>query len=131
MKTGRNVGKVLGELETEVMGVVWKAGKPLSVSDVVKVLSKKRNIAYTTIMTIMGRLVDKGVLTRKLDGKNYLYQPKVSREIFVAKSVHNIFTTAVSTLGQEVVLHFTKEIQKINPKKREELLKMLDKKHNA
>lgn len=117
----------LGELEKQIMEIVWQAQDPLSVSDVVKVLSKKRKIAYTTIMTIMGRLVDKGVLTRKLDGKNYLYQPKVSRERFVAKSVHAIFTSAVSTLGQEAVTHFAKEIKKLNPKKREELLKMLDK----
>lgn len=126
MKTGRNVGKVLGDLETEVMNIVWKAQKPLSVSDVVAVLNKKRKIAYTTVMTIMGRLVDKGVLIRKLDGKNYLYQTKVNRETFVAKSVHNIFTTTVSTLGQEAVTHFFKEIQKLSPKRRDELLKMLD-----
>lgn len=124
----KGYGKVLGELETQVMEIVWQAERPISVSDVVRVLNKKRNSAYTTIMTIMGRLVDKGVLTRKLDGKNYLYQPKVSRETFVAKSVHNIFTSAISTLGQEAVTYFVKEIQKVNPKKREELLKLLDEK---
>lgn len=127
MKTGKNVGKVLGELETEIMEIIWKAENSVSVSHVVEVLNKKRKSAYTTVMTIMGRLVDKGVLTRKLHGTSYLYQPKVNREKFVASSVHNIFTTAVSTLGQEVVLHFAKEIQKMSPKKRQELLTMLDK----
>lgn len=126
MQTGKNAGKVLGELETEVMEIIWKVEEPVSVSDVVKVLSKKRKCAYTTVMTIMGRLVDKEVLTRKLHGTSYLYQPKVNREKFVASTVHNIFTTTVSTLGQEVVLHFAKEIQKVSPKKREELLKMLN-----
>lgn len=127
MKTGRSTGRVLGELETEVMRIVWKTHRPLSVSDIAEALNRKRKLAYTTVMTVMGRLTDKGVLNRKLAGKTYLYQAKVSREMFVAKSVHNIFTTAVSSLGQEVVTHFVKEIQRISPKKKRELLKMLDK----
>lgn len=126
MKDKRNVVKVLGELETEVMEIVWRIGKPISVSDVVKILNKKRNIAYTTVMTIMGRLVDKGILTRKIHGLSYLYQPKLSQEKFVARSVHNIFNSAISSLGQEAVTHFAEEIQKASPKKRHKLLKILN-----
>jgi len=116
----------LGELEGKIMEIIWEFPGHISVSDVARVISKKRKIAYTTVMTIMGRLVDKGILTRKLSGSSYQYLPKVSQEKFIAKSVHNIFTTAVSTLGQEAVTYFVKEIKKINPKKRQELLKMLD-----
>ena len=118
--------KPLGDLERKIMEIIWESEGPVSVSDVVRVLSRKRKIAYTTVMTIMGRLVDKGILTRKLSGSSYQYLPKVSQEKFIAKSVHNIFTTAVSTLGQEAVTYFVKEIKRLNPKKRQELLKMLD-----
>ena len=128
MRTNKNTGKVLGELETEVMEIIWKAQNPISVLNVVRILNKKRKNAYTTVMTIMGRLVDKGVLTRRFHGTSYLYQPKMNREKFVARSVHSIFTTAVSTLGQEVVLYFAKEIKKISPERRNKLIKMLDKK---
>lgn len=127
MTSGKNAGKMLGELETQVMEIIWQTDEPLAVADVLKVLNKKRDIAYTTVQTIMTRLVDKGVLIRKLDGSSYLYQSKVSRENFVAKSVHAIFATTVSALGQEAVLHFAKEIQKVSPEKRDDLLKMLEK----
>lgn len=126
MKTWTNAGKVLGKLESEIMEIVWQSEQPVSIADVMRIISKKRKIAYTTVGTIMGRLVDKGILTRKPSGASHLYQPKLNREKFVASSVHNIFITAVSTLGQEVVLHFAKEIQKMSPKKRQELLKILD-----
>ena len=118
--------KPLGDLERKIMEIIWESEGPVSVSDVVRVLNRKRKIAYTTVMTIMGRLVDKGILTRKLSGSSYQYLPKVGREKFIAKSVHNIFTTAVLTLGQEAVTYFVKEIKRLNPKKRQELLKMLD-----
>lgn len=117
----------LGELEKQIMDVVWER-KHCSVRDVLTRLQKDRKLAYTTIMTIMGRLVEKGVLVRKLHGSSYLYESKVNREKFVSSYVHNMFKTAVSTLGQEAVTHFAREIQKLSPEKRDKLVKMLDKK---
>lgn len=116
----------LGDLESEIMEIIWQTMRPLSVAEAVKVIGKKRKIAYTTVMTIMGRLVEKGLLTRNFSGSSYLYQQKVNREKFVARTVHNIFTSAISTLGQEAVTYFVKEIQKTSPKKRKSLLEMLD-----
>ncbi|HZJ18090.1 MAG TPA: BlaI/MecI/CopY family transcriptional regulator [Patescibacteria group bacterium] len=120
-------GKTLGELEKEIMEIVWSKKDPISVKDVTEILGKKRKIAYTTTMTIMTRLASKNVLTRHLTGLSYLYKPKVTKEQFVANAVHGIFSTAVSALGDEALSHFIKEIQKISPKKRQELSKMLGK----
>lgn len=117
--------KALSELEQEIMDIVWEL-ESCTVRDVLARFSEKRKLAYTTVMTIMGRLAEKGVLSRKPDGVSYLYYPKVSKEHFVARSVHNVFTAAVNSLGQEAVTHFVKEIQKLSPQKRQELLKVLD-----
>lgn len=125
MNKKRVTGKVLGELESEIMKIIWHQKGPVSVKDVIEILSKRRQIAYTTVMTIMTRLVEKGVLVRHFNGPSYLYKPKVTREQFIAKAVHGIFSSAVSILGEEVLTHFVKEIQKINPKKRQQLLKIL------
>lgn len=118
-------GKVLGELESEIMEIIWCQKDSISVKDVTEIIIKKRQIAYTTVMTIMTRLVDKGVLIRHLSGLSYLYKPKITKELFIAKAVHGIFSQTVSALGEEVLTHFIKEIQKIDPKKRQELLKIL------
>lgn len=120
-------GTVLGELESQVMEIVWGQKGTVSVKDVTYVLGKRRKIAYTTVMTVMTRLVDKGVLVRRLSGPSYLYRPKDTKEEFIAKAVHGIFASAVSTLGEEVLAHFVKEIEKINPQKRQELLTILSK----
>lgn len=125
MNKKRVSGKVLGELESQVMEIIWGQKGTISVKDVADILGKRRKIAYTTVMTIMARLVNKDVLTRRLSGSSYLYKPKVTKEEFTAKAVHGIFSSAVSTLGEEVLAHFIKEIQKISPKKRQELLRIL------
>jgi len=127
MNKKKVTGKVLGELESEIMEIIWRQKVTTSVKDITKLLEKKRKIAYTTVMTIMARLANKGVLVRRLNGPSYLYKPKVTKEQFIAKAVHGIFSSAVATLGEEALTHFVKEIQKIDPKKRQQLLKILSK----
>lgn len=120
--------KSLGNLEKQIMNIVWSEKTPVSVRFVTDSLRKKRQIAYTTVMTIMSRLVKKEILSRRLHGLSYLYKPKFNREKYVAKTVHSIFTSAVSAFGGSAVSYFVREIQKLSPKKRRELLQTLDKK---
>jgi predicted transcriptional regulator len=72
----------LGELERAVMDVLWAAGAPLSVRDVVERLSG-RQLAYTTVMTILDRLARKGALCRTRAGKAWMYTAADSREGFI------------------------------------------------
>ena len=125
LNTKQQVGKVLGDLESQVMEIIWQSTEPVSVRKVADILQKQRKIAYTTVMTIMVRLTEKGVLVRHLRKASYLYKPKVTKEQFIARVVHGILSSAVSTLGDGALAHFIKEIQKISPKKRQELLKIL------
>src|SRR6478735_5686433 len=58
--------KVLGPLETEIMQIIWQDERS-TVKKVHRKLSAHRDIAYTTVMTTMSRLAEKGVLNRLLD----------------------------------------------------------------
>src|SRR5437762_1023683 len=60
--------KFLGPLETEVTVRLWKR-RSATVRDIVEDLAKTRELAYTTVMTIMVRLHDKGLLERTREGK--------------------------------------------------------------
>ena len=88
-------GKVLGELESEIMEIIWGQQDTVSVKDITEILSERRKIAYTTVMTIMARLVNKGVLVRHLNKASYLYKPKVSKKQFIATAAHGIFSSAL------------------------------------
>ena len=101
----------LGPLEQEVMGSMWKE-KNASVSDVHRCLQKKRKIAYTTVMTIMTRLTEKGFLTRKMEGKAYVYSPKKTKEQTAKGVVKKIVNSLVDQYGQEAVTAFTDELKK-------------------
>jgi predicted transcriptional regulator len=84
----------LGELETDVMKIVW-TGDWTSVRDVYEALRRERSIAYTTVMTVMGRLHDKDMLDRKQDGRTYLYRARQTRgqvaRSFMQKMLERLF----------------------------------------
>jgi predicted transcriptional regulator len=67
---------MLGPLESEIMRLVWGSTGPVSVRDVVDKLNDRRRdeLAYTTVMTVMTRLAEKGALTRVREGRGYRYE---------------------------------------------------------
>lgn len=70
----------MGELEAQVLEVLWEADGWLTPGDVHAVLAKKRPLAYTTAMTILVRLWNKGTLERRREGRAYAYHPVQTRE---------------------------------------------------
>ena len=70
----------LGDLEAKVMTVLWQRDDPASVKDVLETLRRDRDLAYTTVMTVMDNLHRKGHLERERRGRAYLYATVRSRE---------------------------------------------------
>lgn len=97
-----------GELEAAVMDQLWSWSRPTAVREVFDQLSGGRELAYTTIMTVMDRLHSKGLLRRELVSRAYLYEPLVTREQYTA----NMMAQALS--GSEdraaALLHFVAEM---------------------
>lgn len=122
---GINQGKVLGELESEIMAIIWRESNYISVKEVTVQLQKKRKIAYTTVMTIMGRLVDKGILKRTIEGKAFQYKSAYSRERFLSKVTKQMIKNLVSSFGESAIAHFAQELDKIPAGKKQKLLKLL------
>jgi predicted transcriptional regulator len=74
----------LGDLEREVMTQLWEATGQLTVRQVHDRLSRDRDLAYTTVMTVLDRLAKKGVVVREKADRAYLYAPAQTREEMTA-----------------------------------------------
>jgi predicted transcriptional regulator len=86
---GQTTGKVanvnrLGELERAIMEVLWDTREPLTVRKVSESLPQ-RNLAHTTVMTVLDRLAKKGFARRDRDGRAWRYRPAATRESYVAE----------------------------------------------
>lgn len=78
----------LGDLERAVMDVLWDSPVPaaggVTVRDVAERL-QDRELAYTTVMTVLDRLAGKGMVEREREGRAWRYRPAASREAYVAQ----------------------------------------------
>jgi predicted transcriptional regulator len=81
---------VLGELEHAVMRTVWQQSRPVTVKEVHESLSGERDIAYTTVLTVLDRLAKKHVCRRELVGRAWAYEPAVSHADLHAEAIISI-----------------------------------------
>lgn len=104
------LSEVLGPLESEIMDVVWD-DKEVTVRDVHKALKETRSIAYTTVMTTLGRLTDKGLLTRIEDQPAHRYQARVTREQYAKSTVKSVVDWLVSHFPEPAVSYFLDKVE--------------------
>jgi predicted transcriptional regulator len=79
----------LGFLEADTLAIVWER-KQATVRDVYETLLERRPIAYTTVMTVMGNLTTKGLLTRDHTNIAYLYKPAIPREQVISAVIDSV-----------------------------------------
>ncbi|HEY9788146.1 MAG TPA: BlaI/MecI/CopY family transcriptional regulator [Candidatus Obscuribacterales bacterium] len=84
--------KFLGDLECEIMELVWEKANPtVTVREIFDILRHRREIAYTTVMTTMVRLSEKGLLRIvEKQGLANLYSPAEDREGFIKNAVGRV-----------------------------------------
>ncbi|MFD1150620.1 BlaI/MecI/CopY family transcriptional regulator [Saccharothrix hoggarensis] len=96
----------LGELEAAVMDVLWRTAEPLKVREVLERLDTGKQLAYTTVMTVLDNLHRKGWVVRELEGKAYRYQPAMSRAEAASAALRDVL--AASGDPEAVLLHFAR-----------------------
>jgi predicted transcriptional regulator len=75
-----------GSLQAEVMRAMWQLDDA-TVDDVRATLPRSRRVAYTTIQTVMNRLLDRGLLDRKRRGKAFVYRARYPESELVARAM--------------------------------------------
>jgi predicted transcriptional regulator len=86
--------RALGELENEVMTRLWQWNRLVTVREVLEDLQQEREIAYTTVMTVMDKLFQKGWLRREQEGRAYRYAPVSTREAYTAALMNDAWETS-------------------------------------
>lgn len=112
--------KLLGSLELEVMEFMWHVGDA-TVRQVTEAINQRRSLVYTTVMTVMGHLVDKGLLARTKEGKRYRYRVVQSRSEFLHETSMGMIRTLVDDFGELAIAGFLGEIDKVEAERLEQL----------
>ena len=123
-----DLSKVLGDLEADIMKTIWTI-KQGDVKTIHKHLKEERNVAVTTVATVLDRLYDKGLVQRELvkeSGVRYVYSPAMTRSQFDSTVVRNVFKGLFESFGESAISYLV-ENTGVDEKSAEELKKLLEK----
>jgi len=98
----------LGELEAAVMDVLWRAEEPVKVRDVLERLDTGKQLAYTTVMTVLDNLHRKEWVERELHGRAYCYEAALSREEASARALRDVLDASGDPTA--VLMHFVASV---------------------
>jgi BlaI family transcriptional regulator, penicillinase repressor len=104
----RKPSSTLTPQELAIMKVVWRLDAP-TVRAVYEALRKTRPIAYTTVMTMMNVLEDKGYLEKKSNGRAHVYTPTRPRHQVVGAMVRDFVDRVFDGASSPLLLHLAKD----------------------
>lgn len=111
-----------GELEAQVMDALWDANDWLTPRDVQSVIATpRRQLAYTTVMTILVRLWNKGMLERRAAGRAFEYRPVATRDEWTAQRMHELLEASGD---RQLTLH--RFVDAISAREATQLKRVLD-----
>ena len=109
------VARYLGELQTEVMQILWEQGSA-TVREVVDSLNKRRrqDLAYTTVLTLVSRLYSRGLLARTPEGRSFRYQPARSRDELLAQLSTELIDRLLDDFGEIAIARFDARVNELD-----------------
>ncbi|SDO01501.1 Predicted transcriptional regulator [Paenibacillus sp. yr247] len=127
---GSGLNRFFGPLEAKIMEILWTTPLEMTIKDVQQKLDKAKVINFNTVMTVMNRLVDKGILQKKLVVRSFMYKPVVTRDEFMETQSKELTFDLIEEFGSLAVTHMVDALDKVDPElldKLEQQIKQLKK----
>ncbi|WP_174351134.1 BlaI/MecI/CopY family transcriptional regulator [Paenibacillus sp. JMULE4] len=113
------VNRFLGSLESRIMELMWESEDWMNVHQLREGLKEEYDYSVNTIMTVLNRLADKGIIKKQAGGRgrSKLAQFKVvvSREAFIKEQTRNVTEGLVKDFGEVIVAHMIDVLEEVDP----------------
>jgi BlaI family penicillinase repressor len=119
----RPPSKTLTDQELEIMKIVW-ARQESTVRDVYEALLEHRKVAYTTVMTMMKILEQKGYLRRKQVDRAYVYRPTQPKNQVIGKMVRDFVNRVFNGSAEPLLVHLIED-QSLTSEELEEIRRLI------
>ncbi len=119
------LGRVLGDIEKPVMDVLWDRDE-VTGREVFEEVSRGRPLAFTTILTVLDRLLKKGLIRRTKRGRLFVYTAAMSRDDFVRQVSHEVLQGIMDISASSAATFFVDILYKASPEEIERLSKLIE-----
>ena len=119
------LNRFFGPLESKIMNILWN-GNESSIKEVQQILEKEKPINFNTVMTVMNRLVEKNILTKRLEGRTSLFKPLTTKEDFINNQSKKLTENLLDEFGGLVVNHMLDSLKEVDDHLLEKLEQKLE-----
>jgi predicted transcriptional regulator len=119
------LSKVLGDLEARVMRAVWDLGRPVSARAVHERVADEHDVALLTVITVLNKLVEKGLLSRAKRDDLLHFQPRMTEEAFMALVSRRVVEGVLSFDQDAMAASFVDVLAERDPEKLAELGRLI------
>ena len=119
------LGRVLGDIEKPVMDVLWDRDE-VTGREVFEEVGRGRPLAFTTILTVLDRLLKKGLIRRTKRGRLFVYTAAMSRNDFVRQVSHEVLQGIMDISASSAATSFVDILYKTSPEEIERLSKLIE-----
>ena len=119
----RRVERKLGDLELQILNVLWAEG-PSTVRDVLEALEVEPRPAYTTVLTMMRLMHEKGYLDRRERGRAHVYQAKLREKPTKRGLLETLIDTAFQGSAEAVMVRLIED-ERLSPEEIERVKKLI------
>jgi predicted transcriptional regulator len=107
------LNRFFGPLEAKIMDILWNDVE-MTIKDVQQVLDREKMTNFNTVMTVMNRLVEKGILQKRIEGRSFLYQPIQTRVEFLNTQSKEMTNELMDEFGNVVVSHMLDALEDVD-----------------
>nr|WP_272509899.1 BlaI/MecI/CopY family transcriptional regulator [Paenibacillus chitinolyticus] len=102
-------------MEAKIMNILWD-GPEMAIKDVQHSLEREKLVNFNTVMTVMNRLLDKGILSKRMDRRTSLYKPVQSRDEFLECQSKELTHELMEEFGSSLVVnHMLDALEEVDP----------------
>ncbi|GFZ85308.1 transcriptional regulator [Paenibacillus marchantiophytorum] len=112
---GSGLNRFFGPLEAKIMEILWTTTAALTIKEVQAKLDQDKVMNFNTVMTVMNRLVDKGILQKNSVARSFMYKPVVTRDVFMETQSKELTFDLIEEFGSLAVTHMVDALDKVDP----------------
>lgn len=107
------LNRFFGPLEAKIMDILWNK-EAMTIKEVQSVLDKEKSTNFNTVMTVMNRLVEKGILRKNIEGRSTVFKPVQSRADFLDNQSKEMTNELMDEFGNVVVSHMLDALEDVD-----------------
>jgi len=107
------LNRFFGPLEAKIMDILWNNDE-MTIKEVQHILEKEKAMSFNTVMTVMNRLVEKGILQKRTEGRSSMYKPIQSRIVFLDTQSKEMTNELMDEFGNVVVSHMLDALEDVD-----------------